>query len=173
MDIKTLDNFKTLIIVFVVVALLYLFVFTQKQESFELVTKNHPIPAQATVIMKPEKEMPPRIVSPSGPNPPNAIVSNIVAKENDIYDFTANDPQDELYGSQNIQDNLRYPERSFGPGIINGGNKLLEQSGVASRKMLNTSQDIQPFSVELVQNGGLLGSIGADDTHTNPNYTSL
>jgi len=173
MDMKTLDNFKTLIIVFVLIALLYLFVFTQKQESFESVAKNPPIPAQATIIIKPEQSIPPRIVSPSGPNPPNARVPNIVAKENDVYNFTANDPQDELYGSQNIQDNLRYPERSFGPGIVNGGNKLLEHSGVASRKMLNTSQAIQPFSIELVQNGGLLGSIGPDDTRTNPNYASL
>lgn len=165
---KTLDNFKTLIIVFVLIALLYLFVFN-KNETFE----SNTMPAPATIIKSPPQIMAPRIVSPSGPNPPNARVPNKIAKENDIYDCVPNDPQDELYGSQNIQDNLRYPERSFGPGIVNSGSKLLVNSGVASQKMLNTSQPIQPFENEMVQNGGLLDKIGPDDTHTNPNYAAF
>ena len=185
MDIKGLDNFKTLIIVFVLISFLYLFVFKQKDESSPVglerpILKNSvfkesfEVPAPATLIMAPPPVMTPRIVAPSGPNPPNARVPNVVAKENDIYNFIPNDPQDELYGSQNIQDNLRYPERMFGPGILNAGSKLLAGSGVASRHMLNTSQPIQPFATELIQNGGLMGGgIGPDDTQTNPSYASF
>lgn len=166
MDIKTLDNFKTLIVVFVVLALLYLFVLSPKQETFE-------VPAPAIIVKKPEPIMSPRIVSPSGPNPPNARAPDFVVNNNDIYNVIPNDPQDEKYGSQNIQDNLRHPERFFGPGVVNSGTKTLVNSGVASNKMLNTAQPIQPFSVEMVQNGGLLGQIGPDDTKTNPNYASF
>ena len=170
MDMKTLDNFKTLIIVFVLIALLYLFVFN-KSEKFE--TNKSLITAPATIIKSAPQIMAPRIVSPSGPNSPNARIPNIIAKENDVYDYLPIDPQDELYGSQNIQDNLRYPERSFGPGIVNSGSKLLVNSGVSSQKMLNTPQAIQPFENEMVQNGGLFGQIGADDTKTNPNYSAF
>jgi hypothetical protein len=173
MDMKTFDNFKTLIIVFVLIALLYLFVFMKKEESFEVTTKFSTIPAPSVIIKQAENDMAPRIVSPSGPNPPNARIPELIARENDVYNIVPNDPQDELYGSQNIQDNLRYPERSFGPGIVNSGSKLLVSSGVASTKMLNTSQAIQSFSTELVQNGGLFGNVGADDTKTNPNYASF
>jgi len=166
MDIKSLDNFKTLIVVLVLVAVIYLIMVGFKKESFE-------VPAPATLIKTPEPIQVPRIVSPSGPNPPNARIPEDIAKQNDIYNVIPNDPQDELYGSQNIKDNLRYPERLFGPGVVNLGNKILANSGVASTKILNTSQPIQPFSVELVQNGGMLGQIGPDDTHTNPNYASF
>ena len=172
MDMKTLDNFKTLIIVFVLIALLYLFVFN-KNEKFESNNAHAHAHAPATIIKMAAPIMAPRIVSPSGPNAPNARIPNKIAKENDVYNCVPNDPQDELYGSQNIQDNLRYPERSFGPGIVNSGSKLLVNSGVSSEKMLNTSQPIQPFENEMVQNGGLLGKIGPDDTKTNPNYAAF
>jgi hypothetical protein len=169
MDMKTLDNFKTLIIVFVLLALLYLFVFTKKQESF----KSEPTTfAPANIIKTENPNLAERTVAASGPNPPNAKAPSSLDTVN-RYTVAPNDTYDELYGSQNIQDNLRYPERSFSPGIINGGSKLLVNSGVASTKMLNTSQNIQPFANELVQNGGLFGKVGADDTHTNPNYASF
>jgi hypothetical protein len=173
MDMKTLDNFKILIIIFVLVALLYLFIFKKNEEQFEVTTKFSTVPAPSVIVKSPEPTMSPRIVSPSGPNPPNARVPDSVAQVNDNYNFIPNDPQDELYGSQNMQDNLRHPERSFGPGIVNSGSKLLVGSGVASSKMLNTSEPIQPFNVELVQNGGLFGKLGADDTKINPNYASF
>jgi len=166
MDIKGLDNFNTLIIVFVIIAFLYLFVFSSKDESFE-------VPAPAALIKQPMPIPIPRQVSPSGPNPPNSRIPDSIARMNDVYEVIPNDPQDEKYSTQNFTDNLRYPERSFGPGIVNGGSKIMLNSGIASNKMLDTSQPIQPFATELVQNGGMLGSIGPDDTHTNPNYASF
>ena len=38
-----------------------------------------------------------------------------------------NDIYDEKYGSQNMKTNLRYPERSFGPGIVNDSNKVIQE----------------------------------------------
>lgn len=172
MDINSLDNFKTLIIIFILLAFLYLFVFKTSGESFE-VPVSIISPAPAAVIKKPMPYLVPREVSPSGPNPPNARIPEQIAKMKDIYNVIPSDPMDELYGSQNIQDNLRYPERFFGPGIVPSGTAGVASSGVGSHNMLSTSQPIQPFSTELVQNGGLLDKIGADDTHTNPNYASF
>jgi hypothetical protein len=166
MDIKGLDNFNTLVIVFVIIALLYLFVFSPSEEPFE-------VPAPATLIKQSMPIPVPRQVSPSGPSPPNSRIPDSIAKINDVYNVIPNDPQDEKYSTQNFTDNLRYPERSFGPGIVNGGSKLMLNSGIASPKMLNTSQPIQPFATELVQNGGMMGSIGPDDTKTDPNYASF
>jgi len=170
MDIKGLDNFNTLVIVFVIIAFLYLFVFTPSatpcEEQFE-------VPAPAALIKEPMPYSVPRQVSPSGPNPPNSRIPDSIARMSDVYDVIPNDPQDEKYSTQNFQDNLRYPERSFGPGIVNGGSKIMLNSGIASHKILDTSQPIQPFATELVQNGGMMGSIGPDDTKTNPNYATF
>lgn len=129
--------------------------------------------APATIMKRPEPVMVPRDVSPSGPSPPNARVENVVAKQNDIYNVVPNDPQDEKYSSQDIQDNLRYPERMFGPGVVNDGNKLLRSSEVANNKILDSVQPLQPFSPEMVSNGGLLDGIAANDTDSNPNYASF
>jgi hypothetical protein len=137
-----------------------------QSETFE-------IPAPATVMKTPLPIQVPREVSPSGPNPPNARIPDSIARLNSVFIVTPNDPMDEQYGSQDIQDNLRYPERSFRPGLINSGNKIITNSEVASNRMLDTAQPLQPFKPELVENGGLLDGIGADDTHTNYNYASF
>lgn len=167
MDLKTLDNFKTLVIVFVVIAFLYLFIFNTKEKKFDY------FKAPAPIIEAPTPIISPSVLSSGGPNTPNIRVPNVITKQNDIYDFVPNDPQDELYSSQDIKDNLRHPERLFGPGIVNSGTTRLLNGGVASNRMLNTPQAIQPFNNELVQNGGLFGKIGANDTNTDPSYSSF
>jgi len=136
------------------------------KETFE-------VPAPAAIVKIAEPIVPPRDVSPSGPSPPNAHVSNDVAKENDVYNVIPNDPQDEAYGSQDIKDNLRYPERLFGPGVVNSGNKIGLDSEVSSKKIRSTPQPIQAFASEFVQNGALLDGVAADDTHSDPNYSSF
>jgi hypothetical protein len=125
------------------------------------------------MVEKPESILVPREVSSSGPNPPNARIPDIVAKEQDNYNTIPNDPQDEKYGSQDIQDNLRYPERLFGPGVKNNNSKLLVDSGAASKTLLPSAQAIQPFSAEPISSGGLMGPIGANDTNINQNYASF
>ena len=165
---KSIDNFYTFLIVFLIGATLYCVImyFYPFNEKFE-------VPAPATIIKSPEPIPVARQVSPSGPNPPNAKVADSVARKNDIYNVVASDPYDEKYGSQHIQDNLRYPERSFSPGIIANGTQIIKASGVASNMNLNTPQPIQMFKPELIQNGGLLDGVGPDDTHSDPNYATF
>ena len=161
------DTKKIGIIVLIIVLIVFFFIKSNYQaEKFE-------IPAPAAVMTVPLPIQVPREVSPSGPNPPNARIPDSVARLNSVFSVTPNDPMDEQYGSQDIQDNLRYPERSFRPGMINSGNKIITNSEVASTRMLDTAQPIQPFKPELVENGGLLDGIGADDSHTNYNYASF
>ena len=160
------DTKKIGIIVVILIIAVYIFFNKLKSETFE-------VPAPAAVMKAPLPIQVPREVSPSGPNPPNARVSDSIARLNDNYDVIANDPLDENYGSQNIQDNLRYPERSFSPGIMNIGTKIITNSEIASNRILNSSQPLQPFKPEFIQSGGLLDGIGADDTKTDPNYASF
>lgn len=167
MEIKRLDNLYTVILILVGFSLLYFsYVYYMKQEKFE-------VPAPAAVVKRPEPIAVPREVSASGPNPPNARIPEVVARTQDNYNIVASDPQDESYGSQDIQDNLRYPERLFGPGMKNNGTKVLVDSGAASTKLLPTAEPIQPFNSETISSGGLMGAIGANDTNLNQNYSSF
>ena len=61
----------------------------------------------------------------------------------------------------------------FGPGVVNDGNKMLRSSEVANNKILGSVQAMQPFTPEMVSNGGLLDGIAANDTGSNPNYASF
>lgn len=164
------DNNYILVLLIVIVSFIYLYLTFNKKDSFE----SNPNPAPATIIMQEPVVLPPREVSPSGPNPPNARVAEKEARKQDVLNVIPSDPYDETYGSQNIKDNLRYPERSFGPGILNDGKKVLVANGVASA-IINESQNaIQQFSQEMVQNGGLFNSsYGANDTDLNPNYSAF
>jgi len=167
MEIKSLDNFYTIILILVVFAVAYVgYIYYTKQENFE-----SPIPKQ--LITQPEPIRVPREVSPSGPNPPNARIPNALMRQEKSQGISASDPQDEKYGSQNIQDNLRYPERSFGPGTKNNGTQVLVDSGASSTKLLPTAESIQPFNSETISSGGLMGQIGANDTNLNQNYSSF
>ena len=156
--------------IFIGIVILFLFVVifiiirpSIQSEPFE-------IPAPAAIMKTPIPIQVPREVSPSGPNPPNARSPDVIKS---VFTVIPNDPMDEYYGSQDIKDNLRYPERSFRPGLINSGNKIITNSERASNVMLDTAQPIQPFKPELVQNGGLLEGVGPNDTETNNNYASF
>ena len=129
-----------------------------KEETFE-------IPAPAIMVKKSQNELPPREVSPSGPSPPNARVSNIVAQKQETYNIIPNDPQDEQYGSQNIQDNLRYPERSFSPGIMNSGTNVMVDNGVAAPTVSDNN-----FSPEFVQNGGMFDKVSPSEINNDLTY---
>jgi hypothetical protein len=154
------------IVILILVIVVYIYG-TIKNEQFE----SNPSPAPAAVQKASLPILVPREVSPSGPNPPNA--RNPVKLPNVFPQILPNDPMDETYGSQDIQDNMRYPERSFRPGLINNANKHMINSEVASNSILDSIQPIQPFKPELVQNGGMFEGVGADDTHSNNNYASF
>ena len=143
---KGFDNVYTIIFILVCFSLIYFYIVSSREESFE-------IPGPAITIKKDINKNISREVSPSGPSAPNARVANIVAKQQETYNIIPNDPQDEYYGSQNIQDNLRYPERSFGPGILNNGKNIIVENEVATQENNGT------FSPEFVQNGGMFNKV--------------
>jgi len=64
-----------------------------------------------------------------------------------------------------MKDNLRRPERSFGPGIMNDGHNIFVRNGVASQIIQESELPIQQYSQEMVQNGGNFNdSYGPNDT---------
>jgi len=132
-------------------------------ESFQSRPAQQPSPP--TFVSPPE---PPRTVAPSGPNPPNASGP----PERTLPETTAaNDPLAEVNSETPIQDNLRHPENSFGPGIENNGTRLSVNSGVASNSVKGGASN---FSPEFAQNGGeFMEGISASDAFTSDNYASI
>jgi hypothetical protein len=149
------------------VAQLALRTYTNKTVSWEPF-QSKPVAHQAsppTFVAPPE---PPRVVTPSGPNPPNASGP----PERTLPETTAaNDPLAEVNSETPIQDNLRHPENSFGPGVENNGTRLSVSSGVASNSVKGGTSN---FSPEFAQNGGeFMAGISASDAFTSDNYASI
>jgi hypothetical protein len=82
------------------------------------------------------------------------------------------DPYDDTRGDSDIKDNLRHPERLFGPTSSPDDTDTAVSSGVASPLTNNT---LQSFSPEYAQNGGefIPGGIFANDTFETPNYSAI
>ena len=93
--------------------LVYIYYYKPNKEPFILPFLTN-IPIFNTEVV--EIPMPPRNVSPSGPSPPNVKPS--CDTQTDIYTPIPDDPLDEKYGSQDIKDNVRNPDRLFGPGEV-------------------------------------------------------
>jgi hypothetical protein len=148
----------------------YLYFMSQRkyviEESFEV-----PAPAPLQTIPIPD---PPRTVSPSGPNSPNQA-----PPEDDmpvrLPGPVESDPYEEPYGSSNLKDNMRYPERLFGPAPKPNKTELAVSAGVASPEQQRVSQALQTFSPDFAQNGGefIEGGIFANDSGENPNYSAI
>ncbi len=148
----------------------YLYFMSQRkyviEESFEV-----PAPAPLQTIPIPD---PPRTVAPSGPNspsqaPPEDDMPVRLPGPDDM------DPYEESYGSSNLKDNMRYPERLFGPAPKPNKTELAVSAGVASEKQQVVSQALQTFSPDFAQNGGefIEGGIFANDSGENPNYSAI
>lgn len=135
------------------------------EESFET-----PAPAPLMTIPIPE---PPRTVAPAGPNSPSAAPPEEDMPER-LPGPEDSDPYDESYGSSNMKDNMRYPERLFGPAPKPNKTELAVAAGVASENV-GVNQALQSFSPEFAQNGGefLEGGIFANDAFENPNYSAI
>jgi len=145
------------------VAQLALRKYTNKTISWESFQSKQSAPT--TFVSPPE---PPRVVAPSGPNPPNASGP----PEKRLPETTmANDPTAEVNSETPIKDNLRHPENSFGPGVENNGTRLSVESGVASNSVKGGTSN---FSPEFAQNGGeFMEGISASDAFSSDNYASI
>lgn len=116
-----------------------------------------PAPAPPPTVDPPLEK---RVVAPGGPNPPNMqppedTPASISPEAKPV------DPYDDKNMEAPIQDSMRHPELSFGPGVDNTGMNKLATSGVASTKALASES---PFSPDFAQNGGsFMGSVFAND----------
>lgn len=110
-------------------------------------------------------------VASGGPNPPNAAPpSNMPSTMSPSP--VASDPYDETAEASNAPEKLRFPDRSFSPGVVPEQTNIAEQSGLAGA-VQQSSQAFQQFSPEYVQNGGAFyGEVGAYEDE-NPNYTAF
>lgn len=139
----------------------------QSRQAQVVQTPAPPIPAPAPPVEKPVPE-PPRVVSPSGPNPPNAAATNENVR---IPEERPNDPFDETSAQVPMKDNLRNPERSFGPGVDNTGTQRSVSAGTASEAVKSS---VSSFSPEFAQNGGdFMTGISANDLGTGSEYATI
>lgn len=135
-------------------------------EQFEM-------PAPAPIITQPLPEEP-RTIAPGGPNTPNQLSppSNPPVR---LPGPVASDPFGDDYGSSDLKDNMRYPERLFGPAPAPKDTEIAVAAGIAGGAQQVTSQALQTFSPDFAQNGGefIGGGIFANDTFSNPNYSAI
>jgi hypothetical protein len=144
-------------------------VFTKqlKIEAFEV-----PAPAPP-VLAYPPADIP-RTITSGGPNtpnqapPPETVVERLPGPED-------SDPYDETYGSSNIKDNLRYPERFYGPAPQPTNTQIALEAGIAGIESAKPAIALQTFSPEMAQNGGqfIEGGIFANDTSEKTSYSAI
>jgi hypothetical protein len=127
-----------------------------------------PVPAPAPP-QRADPPQEPRVVSPGGPNPPNA------APPADAHatlspEAKPLDPYEDRNMTAPIQDSMRHPEMSFGPGVDNTGMNRLATTGVGSTRAAAAES---PFSPEMAQNGGsFMNTVFANDLQKGDSYAS-
>lgn len=128
------------------------------------------VPGKATPVYEPESKGT-MIVSPSGPNSPN-----VSPPPNMHSQMTpppeARDPYDTTVEDADAPEQLRFPERSFSPGLIAKETENNVNAGLAGN-VSNSPQAIQQFDSEMVTNGAtFFGSVSANEDE-NPNYSAF
>jgi len=143
------------------------------------------VPAAAPPVVQQVSAEPERVVSPGGPAPsdlgrqgpnaPNQMPPSRAESVERLPGPVDKDPYDETYGSSNMKEDLRHPERFFGPAPTADNVTIARASGVAGLPGSTTPQAIQTFSPDFAQNGGEFvdGGIFANDAGENPNYSAF
>jgi hypothetical protein len=127
-------------------------------------------PGKASTVYEPVK-LGDHTVSSSGPSSPNSSpqpnMPTVVLPPPE-----ASDPYDMQLENTNAPEQLRFPERSFSPGIIPKETDNHLNAGL-SGSLANTPQSIQQYSPEFVGNGGkFFGEVSALEDE-NPNYSAF
>lgn len=111
-------------------------------------------------------------VSPGGPNPPNVAAPHTMPATLGTSP-DASDPFSETAEDADAPERLRHPERSFSPGIVPETGAIAIAGGIASTETASSSQALQTFNPEFIQNGGtFFGTVSAFEDE-NPNYTAF
>lgn len=137
-------------------------------DSFKTASQPVPQVVPPPVVTQAPPELP-RVVSPSGPNPPN-----VAAPPNQVVvipEERPNDPYDQSESNVPIKDTMRNPERSFGPNVDNSGVGRSVSAGTASTAV---SSSLSSFSPEFAQNGGdFMEGIKANDFGAGDEYATI
>jgi hypothetical protein len=130
--------------------------------------------APAPEVTQPIPE-PERVVAPGGPNSPNQLPPPTHEINERLPGPTDSDPLDDSYGSSNMKDNMRYPERLFGPAPNPQTASIAVASGTASTLNSGVNTALQTFNPDFAQNGTefIPGGIFANDTLDNANYSTF
>lgn len=138
------------------------------------IVEDFEVPAPAPIVTQPLPE-PPRIITSGGPSTPNQAPPKEEVPPPRLPGPTDSDPYDETYGSSDMKDNMRYPEKLFGQAVKPANTQIAVNAGTASDLTQGVSQAFQTFSPEFAQNGGEFvdGGVFANDTFEKPNYSSF
>jgi hypothetical protein len=129
------------------------------------------VPARAPQEFLPLPKRPLDTVA-AGPSAPSAAPrATMPAVQNP--DPRPADPYDDQVEAADAPENLRYPERSFGPGKVPSDTSIAQAAGIANKASMLTAQSAQYFSPEAVSNGGMFFSEVAANEDENPNYTAF
>ena len=130
--------------------------------------------APAPIVTQPIPE-PERTISPGGPSSPSQMPPPTHDINERLPGPEDSDPLDDSYGSSNMKDNMRYPERLFGPAPKPVNTTIPVASGNASVLTSGVNNALQTFSPDFAQNGGefVSGGIFANDVFDNPNYSAI
>ena len=167
---------KTLFAVGITVLLFVGYLFVQyymfERERFQM--PYAAIPAAAPPVVQQVSAEEERTVSPGGPGAPNQMPPSRDREAERLPGPVDKDPYDETYGSSNMKEDLRHPERFFGPAPTADNVVIAAASGVAGLPGSTTPQAIQTFSPDFAQNGGeFVDGIFANDAGENPNYSAF
>lgn len=130
----------------------------QKRES-----EDFEVPARGADVILPVVNEPPRVITPSGPNPPSQGGQEDEAV---IYgEPTARDPYAEGTETANAPENMRQPERAYQPAPPNTDTMIANAAGTASPVMTTTPGAIQAFNTDFIENRGeFMEGVFANDT---------
>jgi hypothetical protein len=130
--------------------------------------------APAPLVTQPIPE-PERVIAPGGPNSPNQMPPPTHDTSERLPGPDDSDPLDDNYGSSDVKDNLRYPERLFGPAPKPQLTSVAVNAGIASNLNSGVNAALQTFNPEFAQNGGefIPGGIFANDTLDDSQYTAF
>ena len=110
----------------------------------------------------------------SGPNAP-AVAPPPSSPPVAMPQESAYDPQSNPYESADHPEQLRHPERLYGPGLVNDETQTAIDSGVASKAASITNQNLSQFGPEFAQNGGFFldNGVVANDAFVSSSYSSI
>ena len=145
----------------------YLHAYMFKDEGF----RSLEVPARAPQEFLPLPRRPIDTVA-SGPSAPSAAPRVSMPPSRNAEPQPA-DPYDDQVEAADAPENLRYPERSFGPGKVPSDTSIAQAAGIANKASMLTAQSAQYFSPEAVANGGMFFSEVAANEDENPGYTAF